>query len=106
MRVWLAFVVGGVGTYLIRASFLALGARVTLPHRVERGLRHVGPAVFAAIAVPPVVGPDGVAAVAGERAPEVIAAVLAGLVAWRTGRVALVLVVGMAALWVFRAIGL
>lgn len=105
MRVWLIFVVAGLGTYLIRASFIVLGSRVTLPPRVERSLRHVGPAVFAAIVAPPVLGVTGTSAVT-DRIPEVVATVAAGLVAWRTGRVTWVLVVGMLTLWGLRAVGL
>ena len=102
MRIWLIFLVGGLATYLIRASFIVLGSRITLPERVERALRHVGPAVFAAIVAPPVVGTDGLS----NRIPEMLAVLAAGVVAWRTGRVTWVLVVGMASLWTLRAVGL
>jgi len=102
MRVWAIFLVAGIGTYLIRASFLVLGSRVTLPPRVEGALRHVGPAVFAAIVAPPVIGTASVL----DRVPEMLATLVAGLVAWRTGRVTWVLVVGMVTLWSLRAIGL
>lgn len=102
MRVWVIFVVAGIGTYLIRASFIVLGSRVTLPPRLERALRHVGPAVFAAIVAPPVIGTARVV----DRLPELVATLIAGLVAWRTGRVTWVLAVGMVTLWTLRAIGL
>lgn len=102
MKVWLVFVLGGLGTYLIRASFLVLGSRVALPARLERALRHVGPAVFAAIVAPPVLD----AAAPSDRVPEILAALLAGVVAWRTGRVTWVLAVGMVTLWSLRALGL
>lgn len=105
MKAWLVFVVGGIGTYLIRASFLALGSRVTLPAWSQRAVRHVGPAVFAAIVTPPLFGSEGVAGL-GQRRPEVLAAALAALVAWRTGKVAWVLAVGMVALWTLRGLGL
>lgn len=105
MKAWLVFAVGGLGTYLIRASFLALGPRVTLPAWSRRALRHVGPAVFAAIVAPPLVGAEGVSGLP-DRRPEVLAALAAGLVAWRTGKVAWVLAVGMISLWTLRGIGL
>ncbi|MEL6984308.1 MAG: AzlD domain-containing protein, partial [Actinomycetota bacterium] len=60
------------------------------------------PAVFAAIVAPAVIGTAGVSG----RLPEVAATLVAGLVAWRTGRVTWVLVVGMLTLWGLRAIGL
>ncbi len=102
MRVWLIFAIGGLGTYLIRASFIVLGSRITLPARLERALRHVGPAVFAAIVAPPVVGTAGLTG----RIPEMGATAVAGFVAWRTGRVTWVLAVGMVTLWSLRAVGL
>lgn len=105
MKAWLVFVVGGIGTYLIRASFLALGPRVTLPAWSQRALRHVGPAVFAAIVTPPLFGAEGVSGLS-DRRPEVVAALAAALVAWRTGKVGWVLAVGMVALWSLRGLGL
>lgn len=105
MRIWLVFAVAGIGTYLIRASFLLLGPKLTLPPRVERALRYVGPAVFAAIVAPAVVGRAGAGGLP-DRLPELVAAATAALVAWRTGRVIWVLAVGMVTLWGLRALGL
>ncbi|MEM9564320.1 MAG: AzlD domain-containing protein [Actinomycetota bacterium] len=105
MRAWIVFLVAGLGSYLLRASFILAGSGVTLPTWVERALRYVGPAVFAAIVAPPVLGDDGIAA-APDRVPEIVAVFAAGLVAWRTGRVIWVLVVGMIVLWTLQAIGL
>ena len=105
MKAWLVFLIGGFGTYLLRASFILAGPGLRLPPTIERALRYVGPAVFAAIVAPPVLGPEGVGG-APDRVPEVVAATVAGLVAWRTGRVIWVLGVGMVMLWLLRAIGL
>ncbi|MEM8925289.1 MAG: AzlD domain-containing protein [Actinomycetota bacterium] len=105
MRAWVVFVVAGLGTYAMRASFIMAGSRLTLPEWIERSLRYVGPAVFAAIVAPPILGDRGVAATP-ERIPEILAVLVSALVAWRTGRVLWVLVVGMSALWILRALGL
>ncbi len=105
MKVWLVFIIGGIGTYVIRASFFALGSSVELPNWCRRALKYVAPAVFAAIVVPPVLGDDGLSAMARPGA-KIIAAVLAGLVAYRTRNITWVLIVGMAALWTLRWIGL
>lgn len=99
------FAVGGLGTYLTRASFFLLGPGVALPGWLRRALRYVAPAVFAAIVAPPVLGDDGLAGAATPDA-RLLAAALAGLVAWRTRNIAWVLVVGMVALWVLEALGL
>ena len=48
MRVWLIVIVGGLVTYATRASFILAGERLTLPARVQRALRYVAPASFAA----------------------------------------------------------
>lgn len=106
MRAWLVFIIGGFGTYLLRASFILMGAKVALPPLVERALRAVGPAVFAAIVTPPLVGSVPLTEVPSQRLAEVVAAVVAGVVAWRTGRVAWVLAVGMTTLWILQALGL
>lgn len=102
---WLVFIVGGIGTYLIRASFFLLGDGFELPGWSRRGLKYVAPAVFAAIVFPPVLGDNGLAGIADFDA-RLLAAVAAGLVAYRFRNIAWVLVVGMGALWLLRAAGL
>ena len=106
MRVWLVFVVGGIGTYLMRLSFFAIGARVTLPAWSRRALKYVAPAVFAAIVLPPVLGDGGLTGVTTSVNPRLLAAALAGLVGYRTRNIASVLVVGMISLWVLQFAGL
>ena len=50
MNVGWQFVLAGIGTYLIRASAIALvGQGMAIPTRVERTLRLIAPAVLAAI---------------------------------------------------------
>ena len=105
MTVWLVFILGGIGTYLIRASFIALGARVELPSWCRRALKYVAPAVFAAIVLRPVVGDDGLGALVVPDA-RVLAAAVAALVAYRTKNITSVLVVGMVTLWLLQWVGL
>lgn len=105
MRAWIVFIIAGIGTYVLRASFILAGSGLRLPTWIERSLRYVGPAVFAAIVAPPVLGDGGISA-APDRIPETIAVLTAGFVAWRTGRVIWVLVVGMMVLWMLQGIGL
>jgi branched-subunit amino acid transport protein len=95
--VWLAIVVGGVGTFLLRASFLFLFERVGgVPPRLERALRYVPAAVLAALVVPAFVAPEGAPALLGN--DRLLAGALAALVAWRTESVLATIVVGMVAL--------
>ncbi len=94
--VWLTIVVAGVGTYLLRASFLAFADRlVDLPPLVERVLRQIPPAVLAALVVPQLLRPEGSLDL---WQPELLAGVVAAVVSWRTRNIAATLVVGMAVL--------
>ena len=98
MNLWLTIIAAGVITYLTRASLIAAGDRVTLPPRVEQALKYVGPASFAAIAAPAVLGGDQFAEF-GDDVPRLIAVLVAGTVIWRTRNVPASLVVGMSTLW-------
>jgi branched-subunit amino acid transport protein len=102
--VWLAIVAAGVGTFLLRASFLFLFERVGgVPPRLERALRYVPAAVLAALVVPAVVAADGSPTVLGN--DRLIAGAVAALVAWRTESVLATIVVGMVALVALGAVG-
>ena len=98
MTLWLTIIAAGVITYLTRASFIAAGDRVKLPASVERALKYVGPASFAAIAAPAVLGGDQFDEF-GDDLPRLIAVTVAGVVIWRTRNVPASLVTGMATLW-------
>lgn len=95
---WLAVVIAGVLTYVSRASFIALGDRVTLPPAVESALRFAAPAAFAAISIPIVLGGDGIADL-GADVPRIVAASVACAVVWKTRNLALSLLTGMGTLW-------
>ncbi|MBN9111316.1 MAG: AzlD domain-containing protein [Pseudonocardia sp.] len=87
----------GVGTYLMRAAFLATaGARP--PAAVARLLQYVGPAVLAAIALPALVAPHGRIALEAT-VPALLAALVAGVV-WRfTRSLPLALFGGLVVAW-------
>jgi len=100
---WTAIVLAAVGTFAMRASFLAAANRLTtLPPRVERLLRQIPPAALAALVVPAFVRPGDAVDLLQ---PQLPAGILAGLVAWRTRNVALTLVVGLGSLLLFRWLG-
>lgn len=100
---WTAILLAAVGTFAMRASFLAAANRLTsLPPRVERLLRQIPPAALAALVVPAFVRPDDAVDLLQ---PQLPAGLLAGLVAWRTRNVALTLVVGLGSLLVLRWLG-
>lgn len=101
-RTWVAIVLSGIGTFAMRASFLAAASRLaTVPPGVQRLLRQIPPAALAAIVVPALLRPEGAV---DPLHPRFAAGILAAVVAWRTRNTALTLVVGMAALVALQAL--
>lgn len=107
--VWTVVVLGGVGTFAIRASFIFLYERLDIPPRAERALRFVPAAVLAALVVPAVltvhgepVAEAGLGPVAAVRAlaasDRLLAGLVAAAVAWYTEDILATIVTGMVAL--------
>lgn len=100
---WTAVLLAAVGTFAMRASFLAAAHRLgSLPPRVERLLRQIPPAALAALVVPAFIRPGDAVDLLQ---PQLPAGLLAALVAWRTRNVALTLAVGLGTLVLLRWIG-
>ena len=101
-RVWTAILLAGVGTYAMRASFLAFAHRMaTVAPWVQRILRQIPPAALASLVVPALLRPAGHLDVTQAR---LYAGLAAALVAWRTRSTALTLLVGMGLLLGLRAL--
>lgn len=94
----LATVVVGIGTYLMRSSFILVLADRDFPPVMTEGLRYVAPSVMAALVVSLTL--DG-SSPAGWS--EVSALLIGGAVGRRTRSLPWVLVTGMATLWLLRA---
>ena len=104
MIYWILVIALGVLTFAIRLSFIGLARRWEPSAQTQRALRFVAPAMLAALVVPELL--RGGSAAGGVRAsPQLPAAVLAALVAWRTRSMWLTLLVGMAGLWLLQAAG-
>ena len=100
-RVWPVILLGGAGTYAMRASFLAVAHRLAeVPPWLARVLRQIPPAAMAAIVVPALVRPHGHV---DFFQPRLLAGLIAAAVAWRTRNAGLTLVVGMATLIALQA---
>lgn len=99
---WLVAALLGLGTFLIRFSFILIVDKVTFPEAVVRMLRFIPASVLPAIIVPAVLlhGADGGAT--GPARP--VAALVAVLAAWKTRNILVTILSGMAALWLMRAI--
>jgi branched-subunit amino acid transport protein len=99
---WIAILLAGAGTFVMRASFLLAARRLAeVPDGVQRVLRQIPPAALAAIVVPALLQPRGDLDL---WQPELAAGVLAGLICWRTKSVVLTLLVGMTALGVLQQV--
>lgn len=98
----MAVVLAGVGTYVMRASFLVLAHRLTdVPPGIQRLLRQIPPAALASIVLPALLRPEGQVDLLH---PRLAAGLVAGLVAWRTRNIALTLIVGMGVLVLIEAL--
>lgn len=94
---WTVAVGLGVGSFLIRFSFLGLLGGRELPRWILRHLKYVGAAVFPAIAAPYVLWPE---ATGGTPDPARMLAVGAALIAGLRGSVLAAIIAGMATLYV------
>lgn len=94
----------GIGTYLIRLSFIGIVGNRTMPDWALVALRFVAPAVLAALVAPAVLLHEGVLTVAPATNPRAIAALVALLIAWKTKNIAVVIAAGMVTVWALQAI--
>jgi branched-subunit amino acid transport protein len=100
---WLAMIVIGLATYGTRLSFILLFGIKEMPPGLKRALRFVPASVLTAIILPEVLAHDGHMDLSPGNA-RFWAALLASLIAWRTGNVFLTILVGMVALLVLQAL--
>lgn len=99
LTIWLlTFAVGAI-TYSARLSFITLFARRNMPPLLAGALKHVPVAMLTVIVVPAIVFmPPGVLRIDPGNA-KLIAALIAGAVAWWRQSAVLTIVVGMVVLW-------
>jgi branched-subunit amino acid transport protein len=90
-------------TIAVRYPVLALVGKIDLPKPVFRALRFVPPAVLAAIILPALLYRDDQVYIAADNS-YLVAGIVAGLVAWRSKNLLLTIVLGMLALWGWRAL--
>jgi len=103
LKLWLVILVVGALNYVSRLSFIAFFARRSIPPMLARALRYVPAAMLTALIVtmvlpgPPTIVPD-------VPTPKVLAALVAGGVAWFTHSTLKTLIAGMIALWLLQAL--
>jgi len=105
MTAWIVFVSAGIITFLMRGSFILLGDRISLPAWMDAPLRYVGPAAFAAITMPAMLGDEGLADLAPP-SPAVVGVAGAIIVVWKTRNIPMCLVVALVLWWAAGAVGL
>lgn len=100
---WPIVLVLGIGTFLIRFSFILIMDKLTLPDAVHRMLRFIPASVLTALVVPAVLfhGSGGIYFDGWERG---VAALVAVFVAWKTKNTLVTIGVGMAVFWGLQAI--
>jgi branched-subunit amino acid transport protein len=102
LTIWLLIFAVGAITYASRLSFIALFARRRMPPLLAEALKHVPVAMVTAIVVPAIVFmPAGVLRLDLDN-PKLIAALVAGVVAWWSKSAVATIVAGMGALWLLR----
>jgi len=106
---WFVVLVGGLGTFALKASFVVVVGRVDeIPVGVERLLRYVPAAVLAGLVLPSILLVDAtggaLALPAVGYSPKLPAAALAAVVAWKTENVPATIGAGMVALWTLEAL--
>jgi branched-subunit amino acid transport protein len=102
LTIWLLIFGVGAITYAARVSFIAVFARREMPPLLAEALRHVPVAMLTAIVVPAVVFmPAGVLRLDPGNV-KLIAACVAGAVAWWRQSAVLTIAVGMIVLWLLR----
>ena len=102
LTMWGIVIAIGVGTYFIRLSFIALFGKIEPSPAIMRATRFVPSSVMAAIILPALLNGGGHGF--GDGSERLIAALLAGFVAWRTGNMVATIGTGMVGLWLLKAV--
>jgi branched-subunit amino acid transport protein len=101
MNAWMVLLLAAAVTWLLRISLITLIPAGGLPARFHRALDDVGPAVMAALVVTYLAHGQGIA---GLVLSDLLAALVAAVVAWRTRGISATVVVGVAAAGLLRLV--
>ncbi len=100
LTLWIVILAVGGVNYLSRLSFIEYFARRSMPPLLARALKFVPAAMLTALVVPMIVETN--AGVPELASPKVLAAIVAGIVAFATRNTLLTIAVGMVALWLLQ----
>lgn len=104
LSMWIVFFAVGLGTFLIRLSFVELYGKLRIPALLSQALAYVPASVLAALVLPAIVFSNGTTTLALNDA-RIPAAVVAALVAWFSKSTLLTLIAGMGSLWILQYFG-
>lgn len=102
LKLWLVVVVVGALNYLSRLSFIVFFARRHVPPLLGRAFRYVPAAMLTALVLPAVVAAPGGALLPAM--PKIVAALVAGIVAFMTHSSLKTLTAGMLTMWLLQAL--
>jgi branched chain amino acid efflux pump len=103
VTIWLIMIALAVGTFLIKISFIMLLSNREVHPLITRALRFVPAAVLSALVVPQILTRDNSLRISLAN-PQLVAGVVAGVIAWRTRNVLLTILAGMVVLWILQAL--
>lgn len=103
MTIWLIMLGLGVGTFLIRVSFILLLGKRDVPPLLSRSLRFIPASILSALVVPQILTRSNALQISFSN-PQILAGIVAGLVAWRTKNVLFTISSGMVVLWILQAV--
>ena len=101
MNIWLVMLLGGLVTFGTRLSFMFIFSHSNLPEWLRSALRYVPPAVLSAIILPEILIVDSKIDFSLSNV-RLLAGLVAILVAWRSRNALVTILVGMAALFLFK----
>ena len=103
MTFWITILGVAACTLLLRASFLLLAGPARIPTRVQGALRFVPVSILSAIVASAVFFREGTLNLSPMN-PQLLAAAISTLVAWRTRNTLWTIGTGMTALWILNAV--
>ena len=102
---WLYMVLLVTATALTRSTLVLLGNRISLPPRVESALRFAPACALSAILLPQLLTTAQGQLIGWQGSAALWAAVATTVTMWLSRSMLLAIVCGMAAYWLFRAVG-
>ena len=100
---WTLFIAIGLGTFLLRFSFIYLFGKFAMPDGLKRALRYVPVSVLAALVFPALTSPAGSLDISFGNV-RLLAGMVGALVAWKTRNVLWTIAVGMVTFWILQSI--